>query len=235
MEAAPLDASLAWRRHEARGRVALATRPRHVTMGPLAPEEQAELLQAVATRSDRPAFAALFRHFAPRLKNYLLRGGCPDNLAEELVQEAMAKVWTQARQFDPARAQVSTWVFTIARNLRIDAARRAASRPRLESASGDETHPEDALDALFDETQEHDIVLPGSPEGEFNERQRAQHLREALAQLPEEQARILHLSYFEETPHAAIAQSLGLPLGTVKSRIRLAVGHLRRLLAALEP
>ena len=179
-------------------------------------EELNELVGAVATNGDRQAFAVLFKHFAPRVVTYLVRGGTPAARAEELAQEAMVAVWRKAASFDPARAGVSTWVFTIARNLRIDRHRR-----------GGDDHADVDLDAQPDPAAAPDDVLDA--------RQQERRIHAALRRLSPEQARVLHLSYFAEAPHAEIARELDLPLGTVKSRIRLAMINLRRLIDATEP
>ena len=184
-------------------------------------EEMNQLVRAVATNGDRQAFAVLFKHFAPRVATYLVRGGTPAASAEELAQEAMVVLWRKAATFDPARAAVSTWIFTIARNLRIDRHRRAGSA----GLDGDDT---DAADV-----EEH--ADPSASPGErLDTLQRERRVRSAMRRLSPEHARVLQLSYFAETPHSEIARDLGIPLGTVKSRIRLAVNHLRRLLDAPE-
>ena len=182
------------------------------------PEELSRWMQAIATSGDRSAFAALFRHFAPRLKGFLMRSGCNDALAEELAQETMVQLWRRAAAFDPARAQLSTWLFTIARNQRTDHHRRQHG----EQAAADE----DAAELTAD-----DDGL--SPDALLLAAQRESRVRAALAALPDDQARVLRLSFYEEHPHTAISQQLGIPLGTVKSRIRLAVAQLRRVLEEL--
>ena len=167
-------------------------------------------LVAVGRRRDREAFAALFRFFAPRLKSYFLRLGSHPRQAEDLVQEAMLRIWERAALFDPGRAQASTWIFTVARNLRRDALRG-------------ERHPEPdseaLLSALPDPSEGADLMLDAS--------RREDRVRAALAALPGEQVEILKLSFFEDVAHAEIARRLGLPLGTVKSRIRRALTRLR--------
>jgi len=174
----------------------------------------AALVQAVAASQDRQAFAVLFKHFAPRVKSYLLRCGAREDTAEELAQETMVSLWRKAALFDARQAQVSTWVFTIARNLRIDALRRAGPAMVDDEALDLEALPQDGptLDELLHSTRRHE------------------RLRQAIGQLPAEQAAVLRLSFFEEHPHAQIARELGIPLGTVKSRVRLAVAQVRRLL-----
>lgn len=178
-------------------------------------------MRAVAESADRPAFAALFRHFAPRIKGFLLRGGADDALAEELTQETMVALWRRAASFDPARAQLSTWLYTIARNLRIDHHRRSAG------AAG--AAPDD-WDA---EQQPADAHL--APDALLHAAQRERGVQQALAELPPEQAKVLRLAFFDEHPHSRIAQDLGIPLGTVKSRIRLAATQLRRILQRHQP
>lgn len=167
-----------------------------------------EVLSAVATQ-DKASFVTLFRHFAPRVKSYMLRLGSDDSQAEELAQETMAMVWRKAGQYDPARAAASTWIFTIARNLRIDAFRRA-NRPELD--------PEDPA-----------LVPDAPPQGDavVEQKQNAERVRAALAALPDEQRQVLHMSFFDDKTHSEIAAALDLPLGTVKSRIRLAFGRVK--------
>lgn len=168
-------------------------------------------LVAIAARGDREAFAALFGHFAPRVKGYLLRLGLPGAQAEELAQETMLTVWRKAEQFDPATQGASAWIFTIARNLRVDAVRRDRLAPRLELMA-EEPPPPPAADATVEAAQH------------------GERVRAALAALPAEQAEVVRLSFYDDRPHAEIEQALGIPLGTVKSRLRLAMSRLRNLL-----
>lgn len=165
------------------------------------------LLIRVRDHEDKAAFAILFRHFGPRIKAFLRKSGASDALAEECAQDVMATLWHKAHLFDPSRASVSTWVFTIARNRRIDALRKAR-RPE----------PED---------------LPWGPEAEPEQsealelRQETARLGLALAQLPEKQRALIERAYFGDLSHTEIAAETGLPLGTIKSRIRLALERLR--------
>jgi len=184
-------------------------------------DELNEWMRAVAGSGDRTAFAALFRHFAPRLKSFLVRSGTGDALAEELAQEAMVQLWRRAASFDPARAQVSTWLYTIVRNLRIDHHRRR-------TGVVDDRGELDETDTLIADAE-------AQPEALLLAAQRERGVRRALAALPPEQAEVLRLSFYEEHAHAAIATNLGIPLGTVKSRIRRAVAQLRQLVEGLEP
>ncbi len=174
----------------------------------------AQALRALAEHQDRDAFARLFAHFAPRVKRYLMQGGSPEAQAEELAQEALATVWRKAALFDPAQAAASTWIFTIARNLRTDALRRLRG--------------EEAGEAPFD----FDLLEAPQPalEDDLHAAREGERLRGALGRLPPEQAQVLRLSYYDDEPHARIAEQLGIPLGTVKSRMRLGVAQLRRLL-----
>jgi RNA polymerase sigma-70 factor (ECF subfamily) len=173
------------------------------------------LIVSVAERQDRAAFAALFRHFAPRLKAYFRRFGEDEGRVEEVLQETFAAIWTKARLFDPSRASASTWIYTVARNQRIDAFRRER---RPECDPNDPAlvpDPEPAADARM------------------TEQERSEHVSAALAELSDEQSEILRMAFFEDVSHDVIARRLGLPVGTVKSRIRLAYGHLRKRLASV--
>ena len=181
---------------------------------------------AVAGQQDRDAFVALFRHFAPRVKGYLIRCGTPPQVAEDLAQETMVILWRRAASFDPRRAALSTWIYTIARNLRIDHHRHAAAGIAACQVDPD-VNVWDAAEQCVDDRAGPDELAQAA------ERERDVH--RALAELPEEHALVLQLSFFEEQPHAAIARELGIPLGTVKSRIRLAVAHLRRKVERLKP
>jgi len=178
-------------------------------------DEKSQLVLAVAQNRDRECFAVLFGHFAPRVKSYFLRLGTSASVAEELAQETLLTVWRKADSFDPAKASAATWIFTIARNLRIDLARRE-SRPH----------------ALADYASEESDAA--SPADEFLSAERDQKVGEALRALPAEQAEVIRLSFFEEKPHPEIASQLGIPLGTVKSRVRLAMTRLRAVLEDLK-
>jgi len=210
----------------AAGKAVLAVRPvlpleRVMRVGTTSEEPGAEasaevLMAAVAERRDRKAFVRLFELFAPRIKGYLIRQGADQATAEDLVQDVMLTVWRRAAQFDANKAAVSTWVFTIARNRRIDTLRRAR-RPEID--------PEDP--ALVRE--------PDDPADRVVEAaQRRECLHAAVAELPDDQAKLLRLAYFENKSHSVIAAELSLPLGTVKSRLRLAMGKLRAALETME-
>lgn len=198
---------------------ALPVRARRVQGGMTAEEglsaaAAAALIRQVAETRDRAAFAALFNHFAPRVKAYLRRLGAAEQQAEDLAQEAMLLVWRKAERFDAGRAAASTWVFTIARNLRIDAIRRDPKGRMLSS----------------DEVPDQEDDGPGA-ETELLVRERDSRLHEALDALPPEQARLVRLAFLDDTPHSQIERLVGIPLGTVKSRLRAAMQRLR---AAME-
>jgi len=171
-----------------------------------------DMIVAVGAARDRAAFAGLFGHFAPRIKSYLMRLGCEAGSAEELMQEVMVTVWRRAETFDPAQANASTWIFAIARNKRIDAVRRER-RPELD--------PDDPALAP-DPAAPADVAVESA--------QTVDRVRAAIRTLPEEQRVLLHMAYYDDKPHSLIAEECGLPLGTVKSRIRLAVTRLRKVL-----
>jgi RNA polymerase sigma-70 factor (ECF subfamily) len=177
------------------------------------PGELLQLLGQVAESRDRQAFAALFRFYGPRLKSFLIKQGFSDIESEDLVQEAMLNLWRKADSFDASKAGVSTWVFTIARNCGIDRRRRAG---RVTMAPAEEGAEEQDPDPSAEER-----LIVGEDEAA---------VRAALGRLPAEQAAVIRLSFFAENPQAEIARSLGIPLGTVKSRVRLALQRLRQIM-----
>lgn len=166
-----------------------------------------DCIAAIRDRQSSEAFARLFRHFAPRIKAFLMRSGADEGLAEECAQEVMATLWRKAHQFDPTRASAATWIFTIARNRRIDAIRKQR-RPEPEELTWGPDHEPDQADSL---------VL----------QQETDKLGEAIAALPEKQRALIEKAYFGDLSHSEIAEQTGLPLGTIKSRIRLALERLR--------
>ena len=173
------------------------------------------LIQSIAQSSDRQAFVKLFDHFAPRVKALLIRKGTPPDLAEELAQETLLMVWRKAALFDPSRAGASTWIAAIARNLRIDAARRE-KRSRL---------PEVFDIIQGEEPEQPDQVISGS--------ERDSRVRAALTNLSPDQLRVVQLAFMEGLSHQDVAKRLSIPLGTVKSRLRLAMARLRGVLEDL--
>ncbi|QND64616.1 sigma-70 family RNA polymerase sigma factor [Mesorhizobium loti] len=186
--------------------------------GALSAEEARRLLAAVAEGRDRAAFALLFGFYAPRLKAFMMRSGMAVSTAEDIAQETMLLVWKKASYFDPARAGVSTWIFTIGRNVRIDRLRRE-SRPA-------------AVASAFDPSDEPDSPVSG--EAAVMAAEREERVRSAVALLSPEQADILRLSFFGDKPQSEIASQLRIPLGTVKSRVRLALSRLRLILDDLK-
>lgn len=172
----------------------------------------AALVLAVARNRDQGAFSELFDFFAPRLKSFLMRQSAGVMEAEEVVQEVMVILWQKAHLYDPEKSSLSTWLFRIARNRRIDAARRQRTG---------------TLDA-------HEPLLlpaaPPAPDDLVENGDREQIVRTALAKLPVEQVTLIRMAFFFGQSHSEISAATGLPLGTVKSRIRLAFGKLRALL-----
>jgi RNA polymerase sigma factor (sigma-70 family) len=163
---------------------------------------------AVRDRQDKQAFAELFSHFAPRVKGFLIKAGSDATTAEDCAQDVMATVWRKAAQFDPSRASVATWVFTIARNRRIDIARRDR-RPE----------PEDIVWGSEDEPDQAEV---------YEAAQETSRLAAAIAELPEKQRILVQRAFYGDLSHSEIAAETGLPLGTIKSRIRLALDRLRQ-------
>lgn len=168
-----------------------------------------ECLRKVAENGDRRAFAELFSYFAPRVKGFLMRGGATPEQAEDLAQDVMVKVLRKAQLFDSSKASAATWIYTIARNARIDAIRRVA-KPDL-----DENEP---------------MLMPEEApraDAACELKEQAGRISNALQALPPEQLEVMKLHFYEDEPHSAIAERLNLPLGTVKSRLRLAFEKIR--------
>ena len=185
------------------------SRPAGETLSDAERARFADLLVAVATQQDRNAYAELFAYYAPRVKSYLLRLGADSALAEEIAQDVMVTVWRKAGLFDRAQASVSTWIFRIARNRRIDLFRRS-KRPELDP--------------------EEEMVLPSgvpAPDARIETMETEGRVRAAMKDLPEEQVLLLKLAFYEGLSHSEIAARLGTPLGTVKSRIRLAFARMK--------
>jgi len=178
----------------------------------MTPQTAAELLQRVSDSEDAEAFSLLFEHFAPRLKAYMQRQCKDPALAEELAQEALTTVWRKAALYSSDRGSPATWIFTIARNLRIDRIRR-----------------ERAWEPLPDEFNEQASDAP-LPDDNVSRNQRVGALRAALSELPDEQRQVIELSFISGMSHSEIADHLSLPIGTIKSRMRLAYDKLRPLL-----
>jgi RNA polymerase sigma-70 factor, ECF subfamily len=176
------------------------------------------LIRAIATQQDRTAFSALFEYFAPRIKSFMQRSGASEARAEELAQETMLAVWRKAGLFDPASTGAAAWIFTIARNLRIDAHRRERRGGVIETSDAE-------IEFQIDDSPQ--------PDSRLATVQSEERIRSALAKLSADQIRVVELSFFDEKAHAEIAKILGIPLGTVKSRLRLAISRLRTLLSEL--
>lgn len=178
--------------------------------------DPAWLITRVAATQDRDAFVSLFEHYAPRVKSMMIRRGASPDRAEDLAQEALLRLWRNASQFDPGRATASSWVYAIARNVGIDLGRRDLRAARW----------------LEDEAVQEEAD-PDEPEGQLLAAEREDLVRTSIATLPSDQLRVVRLSFFDGLAHAEIAKLLGIPLGTVKSRMRLALHRLRGKLGEL--
>ena len=178
----------------------------------------ADLIGRIAAHGDRDAFRLLFEHFAPRIKGLMLKAGAGGEEAEEIAQDTLLAVWRKAAQFDPASAGAAAWIFTIARNLRIDAVRRTARAGVVV--------PDAELEYFADpaDLQEVQIV----------KRSDTERIASAISRLSKEQSAAIRMSFIEDRPHSEIAEALRIPLGTVKSRIRLAMDRLKELLEELK-
>jgi RNA polymerase sigma-70 factor (ECF subfamily) len=176
------------------------------------------LLVAVGKTRDRQAFASLFKHFAPLVKSFAQASrheGWFPGLSEDLVQEVMIKVWQKAAGYNPEKASATTWIYTVARNCRIDMLRRKSNTQHLPLENEDFWHEPD------EET----------PVSLLRQKRSEDKVQESLAQLPKEQDEILRKVYLEGKSHAEASKELGLPLGTVKSRVRLALQKMQILVA----
>ena len=170
-----------------------------------------KMIQAIAEHQDKSSFVKLFEHFAPRVKSYLMRGGTNEEFADELAQETMLAIWNKAANFDPKKAGASTWIFTIARNKKIDALRSRGQRYDV-NIDEIETLTDNSVDSTENLIREDETFA----------------IAEAIKKLPEEQAELIRLSFFDGKSHSEIAAEKNLPLGTVKSRMRLALERLRK-------
>jgi RNA polymerase sigma factor (sigma-70 family) len=183
----------------------------HIASPAAAPEntDYNRLLTLVGMARDKDAFVTLFKYFAPRVKSYLLKNGATESLAEEIVQNTFVTVWEKAAQYDAKRAAASTWIFTVARNKRIDILRHEKF-----------IEPSDEDNSVID-----NIAAP-TPDV-YAETSTVAQLNDAIGSLPPQQAELLRMAFFEDKSHQAISKETRLPLGTVKSRLRLAMDKLR--------
>ncbi len=180
-------------------------------------DEWAEAISAIANTQDRQAFARLFDDCTPRLRAWLMKAGAPKDEADEIAQETMIKVWQKAKQFDRSRASGSAWIFAIARNQRIDLIRKKNVRSRTQ-------------DNFAQEYPLH-VDEPALPDADLAVGDTQAHIREGMKQLSEDQFEVINLAFFDGLSHRQIAAQLDLPVGTVKSRIRLAFARLKSELA----
>lgn len=197
------------------GHLAVAMAMTGVEGGSKPPDKDAVLIQRIAFQRDREAFAALFDAYAPRVKAFMMRKGANAEQAEDLVQETMIAVWSKAALYVADRGTVATWIFTISRNLRIDRMRREKT-------------------SLFTDLEGYDVETDEEGQDEaMGRHQEDSFVARALAQIPEEQRQLLIMSYMEDMAQSEIAAKLQIPLGTVKSRMRLAYIRMRKLLETI--
>ncbi|MCC0049316.1 MAG: sigma-70 family RNA polymerase sigma factor [Rhodobiaceae bacterium] len=170
----------------------------------------------MADGRDRDAFREIFEYYGPRVKSWLVKSGSDSALADDLMQDVMMTVWRKVDLYNPKYGAASTWIFTIARNARIDRLRRSSSQPYLDV---------ETIELASDEADGEDETFAN---------QRAELVAEALAELPDEQKQVMELAFMEDLAQSEIAEKLSVPLGTVKSRMRLAYGKLRSKLEVLQ-
>lgn len=169
-----------------------------------------DLLTRIASDRSDEAFRQLFDEFGPRVRSFMVRQGADPELADELAQETLIAVWRKAALYSPEKGSPTTWIYTIARNLRTDHVRRRRVWQEL--------------------TEEHVARMPSEEPGAddvASDRQRQERVQAVLGDLPAEQLEVVQLAFMEGLAHGEIASRLGLPLGTVKTRIRLAYQKLR--------
>jgi len=207
--AAPIHPSACSRRIRVMHATRSASAPRKAAALVSAPSRDfGALIACIAQNQDRDAFAEVFNHYGPRVKALLVRSGSPPAAAEELAQEAMLAVWRKAAFYDPARASVAAWIFTIARNLRSDALRRGSSALY-------------AFDTTFG------AEAPAQPDAILSGAQDSACVRAAMRSLNPDQAQAIEMAFYQEQTQIQISQTLGVPLGTVKARIRFGMMKLR--------
>lgn len=175
-----------------------------------------ELLSQIANDRSDAAFRRLFEEYGPRIRSYMLKQGTDADLAEDLTQETLVTVWRKAGLYSAEKGSPIAWMFTIARNLRIDRIRR--QKPWQELSE------EHAASLASDDT-------PADEQVDLDHRQK--RVRAVLGDLPPEQVAVVELAFIEGLTHSEIAERLGLPLGTIKSRLRLAYQKLRSALEEL--
>ena len=175
-----------------------------------------DLLQMVGHAQDRQAYIQIFEYFAPRLKSYFLKQGASNEFSEEIVQDTMIAVWRKAQTYNAAKSKASTWIFTIARNKRIDLLRKDNRSALLSDAHIIEQTHEDQQTPNIEDT--------------YSQYEEAKILRDHIQSLPSEQLELIEMAYFQDKSHQDIANETQLPLGTVKSRIRLALGKLKKIM-----
>ena len=168
------------------------------------------LLSSIGRNQDKSSFANIFQYFAPRVKSYMVKLGCVDEMAEELAQQTLLQVWRKAQLYDPNKAAASTWIFRIARNIRIDVLRKQKHFFDIDFD----------MMTIADEKEDAEVKI--------NREQANRRVALALTDLPLDQAKIIRMSFYDGLSHSEIAKQLKIPLGTVKSRIRLAFGRLKK-------
>lgn len=183
----------------------------------ITPEHLAALLAEVAVQRSRRAFSELFKHFAPRLQSFATRQFGNEQTAMDLVQETMTNVWHKAHLFSPEKGSPTTWIFTIARNIRFDILRK--SKKNQNDISAEELWP-----VLSEEMSDSD------EEFAIDQTILLQEITSYYSQLPDAQREVIVSIYIEGKSQQEVSDELGIPLGTVKSRTRLALQKLRELI-----
>jgi len=164
-----------------------------------------DLIFKIAKSQDKASFDKIFKYFAPRIMGYLVSSGTNRAISEEITQEVLSVVWQKAYQFDQKVANVSTWIFTIARNKRID---------RVRKNENPYYNLTDLIDSLYSNSSAQNQEIE---EG----------IDDILSELNEEEKKLLKMNFLEGKSHKMISKETKTPLGTIKSRIRSALHKMR--------
>ena len=170
-----------------------------------------EMMEKIKKDRDEIAFSNIFDFLAPKIKTYFMQNGLSTDISEELTQEVMSTIWSKSDKYDPYKSAVSTWVYTIARNKKVDFLRKNANIKVSE---------EDIREFLYEDNQKNKII----------ETEIIDQVNRINGELNENQRKIIKMNFFENKSHKKIAEELEIPLGTVKSRIRHILIKMQRFL-----
>lgn len=186
------------------------------------------LVARIAENQDKEAFKTLYTYYAPRLQAFMIRQGCSETVAEDIVQDTLTQLWVKAKQFNPDKARLATWLYTMARNRRIDLLRRKNTQYN----AGTILETDENIDESLTMLPHHDPA--NDPNGAMLRKQHKAFLLNALRDIPGDQQSLILQAFYGELSHSDLAERTGLPLGTIKSRLRLGMKKLANRLQHLE-